>query len=198
MRATTIDFKQALMPIVLATFTALAVSASMITQAQNILDVQGLNWRIGGGVDGSGKPQGDLRAKFLPNDNSALIVEGYGSTAQSGMKLSYHLASTENGFASALGGVQKFFVAADRNREHHAKFSLGLGGENGNWFWGAYGSKRLSGDKVIQTLPTVEIVESAYDWGVGLRVGTFIDDALLRVTGGLDYERGIKGYRCAP
>lgn len=112
------------------------------------------------------------------------------------------------------GTVRKLFLAADRNRYDDAKLSLGFGSEKNNRFWSVYGSKSITGERFIgqnisyqeqvvnglvnnhtftrtDTLETItDFYAHPYDWGVGVRFGRYLEDYLLRLRAGLDYESG--------
>ncbi|HPY41931.1 MAG TPA: Ig-like domain-containing protein, partial [Thiolinea sp.] len=87
--------------------------------------------------------------------------------------------------------VNKIFGAYDQNQAKDKKVSVGYGQETEDMFWSGQVSKGLSDKRVAATTTDGQnIYEKAYDYGVGGRVGTFVDDQLMRVQGGLDYEWG--------
>ncbi len=84
--------------------------------------------------------------------------------------------------------VNKVYGAYDRNKNKHAKATLGFGQETEAAFWEGHISKGLSSKK--KQVPASTVSEKAYDYGVGASVGTFISDSNIRVRGGLDYQWG--------
>jgi outer membrane protein OmpA-like peptidoglycan-associated protein len=111
--------------------------------------------------------------------------------------------------------VAKSFVAIDRNGDSDRKLTLGGGIEKKDYFFDGYlmqgltdehqvASRRSSlvetltgtnaaGRPFTQTRTTTDVFTDftkAYNWGTGFRVGHFFDAQLLRLRGGLDYEKG--------
>ena len=112
------------------------------------------------------------------------------------------------------GKVRKLFLAADRNAFDDGKITFGGGSERDNRFWSLYGSLSSTGERFIgqsidlqellvtgmmnnhsftriDTLQTItDFYAHPYDWGVGFRVGRYFEDPLVRLRGGMDYEKG--------
>lgn len=112
------------------------------------------------------------------------------------------------------GRVNKFFVAGDRNIFDDGKVTAGFGSERNNKFWAIYASRATTGERVLgqqrtlqdmlvtgvvdnhafsrtDTLETItDLFAHPYDRGVGVRVGKYFDNSLVRVRAGLDYESG--------
>jgi hypothetical protein len=178
-----------LKPLAVATAFALSVTSA---QSQTLLDMGG-NWgRFGVGMNFNGDVHGEMLLRMAPRTNQRLIFEGSAGEHQAlGLKLSYHIAPRQ----FVMPGVLKGFVAFDRNADKAKKITAGVGGEVGNFFWGAYGSRGMNDSFAgVNTLGS-PVSLRAYDSGLGLRAGSFIDSALLRVTLGADYEQGKQGAR---
>ena len=148
-------------------------------------------------------------------------------TSAGGARLSMHWLPHAWSPGVEVGAVRKLFVAVDQNRQHDHKLTLGAGLEHTRWFWGLYASASRSGRRVIdtretsatfvetgfETVPGVPdpvpfeqdvtlttrsvIYEQAYRRGLGLRAGLHLEDLGLRVTTGLDLERGGSAARQA-
>ena len=146
---------------------------------------------------------------------------GRGSAA--GVKLNYHWlygGVQEAGLDGPVytdGRVAKLFLAADQNEWKDRKLTLGLGYEREDNFLGVYGMRALTSERLvnrqvnlddilvsgqidgrdftrIDTLQRItDIFEKPYDWGLGLRGGRYYDDRLVRLQGGLDWEKGDHG-----
>ena len=110
--------------------------------------------------------------------------------------------------------VWKFFAAGDQNMFKDRKATLGLGWERDDLFFSGYVSHATSGTRLVDTrllsdtttlsgsdangaytqTQTIETLirsfEHPYENGVGLRLGSYFDEPLLRVRGGFDYEKG--------
>jgi outer membrane protein OmpA-like peptidoglycan-associated protein len=116
--------------------------------------------------------------------------------------------------------VAKGFLAVDRNPFDDRKATLGFGLERERWFAEGYLSAGLTDERLVDTRVVVERstitgvtpggrpftqqrtlttttrgFEKAYDRGVGGRLGRYLDDAALRLRGGLDHEWGDFGSR---
>jgi outer membrane protein OmpA-like peptidoglycan-associated protein len=146
-----------------------------------------------------------------------------GGKSAGGVKLNYHWlfgATEEAGLDGPVytdGRIAKLFIAADQNEWEDRKLSLGLGYERQDSFLGVYGMRALTSERLVNrtvnlddiivrgqidgrdfmrvdTLQRVtDIFEKPYDWGLGLRAGRYYDDRLLRLRGGLDWEKGDHG-----
>lgn len=163
--------------------------------------------RIGVGLDTEFKGRADISHTFSDTKNSATSGQawvGINPSAKkaktsaekdeeiltgAGVKLNHNWVSTD-----ATGqpvSVNKIFGAYDQNELKDKKVSVGYGQENEDMFWSGHISKGLSDSRESgKTADGQVIYEKAYDYGVGGRVGSFIDEQLMRVQGGLDYEWG--------
>jgi hypothetical protein len=132
-------------------------------------------------------------------------LDAYGSKSAAGLKLSYQMLSTGDGISAATASVFRVFLAGDVSKPgisdqngHKAsfgKYTLGMGYENRHYFGSLYFSKGSGDTALIKDLGSVGNYLAAYDTGYGLRVGTYVEEALLRLTAGADYERGKYGAR---
>lgn len=116
------------------------------------------------------------------------------------------------------GTILKTFVAVDQGEiSDHRKLTFGGGFEKENFFGSIYGVAGLSGEELVNTIidndiafvngtlngrgfsrtdtitTTTQIFEEVYEWGVGIRGGTYIYDPQLRLTLGADFENGADG-----
>lgn len=143
-----------------------------------------------------------------------------GNRQAAGIKLNYHWlirARTEegpNGPVNVDGSVAKLFVAADQNQLRDRKLTFGGGWEGERWAFAGYGMRALTSERLVDTsmsfeerlmtgqidghdfsrVDTIETIiqlfEEPYDWGLGLRGERFFAEPLVRLRGGMDYERG--------
>jgi outer membrane protein OmpA-like peptidoglycan-associated protein len=180
----------------------------------------GGNARIGLGIDDEGDLLGELLGVFGYDGTRAFLAEGWlGQGSAGGAKISYNWlwgGKTVEDTINAPDGVlvTKAFLAADQNTFEDRKATLGFGLERRNTSLDFYYSRALTDERLVSsdlqtrietitgvengrpytqqiTIDTLtELFEHPYEDGVGLRVGHFFEDALLRVRGGLDYERG--------
>lgn len=170
--------------------------------------------RIGIGYDFEAEHAwGEILHVLDVDDEHAWIGEAWVRHNAGGLKLNYHWLSGESEKA-----VNKLFAAVDQNEYHDRKISAGWGYEKDNWFGGAYLSAGISDERQIGARSQSELnyeygqeadgrpfrtpftttyitreFEQAYDYGVGLRLGRYFGDELLRLRGGLDYEKGDYG-----
>ena len=170
---------------------------------------------IGIGYDPQTKFRGEARWVASEDDHSAWIGEGWVSGMAGGLKLNYHWTSSQKQEKTGNQNSYKVFVALDRNVQFDRKFTLGGGIENEDLFFGATFSTALSdrralGDTTtmatntligtesdgreysydVLTTTNLRLYERAYDFGFGMRVGSYFDRSLVRFSGGLDYEWG--------
>ncbi|MCG8428912.1 MAG: OmpA family protein, partial [Chromatiales bacterium] len=173
------------------------------------MDYLGDRSRIGVGINSDGDVNGEFLHVFSEDEKAAWLGEGWiGSGGAGGLKLNYHWLS------DSTDNVYKAFAAIDQNADQDRKLILGGGIEHENIFFEGYLAHALSDERLInsrsesieetlsgtdstgsyqqtQTTTTItNIYESPYDHGVGLRVGRFYDQQLMRVRGGVDYEWG--------
>ncbi len=175
--------------------------------------------RIGVGIDSEGELQGEYLHVFGKRDKSNWIGELWVADERGGLKLNYHWlngASSREQAALHQDDVRvgKVFVAVDRNQDNDRKATLGVGFEGPLMFWGAYVMKSTTGSRLVsETIDTettrltgtignqqfvqdqftdtiTRVFHHPYDQGVGVRVGRYFDDHLVRLRGGLDYEEG--------
>jgi outer membrane protein OmpA-like peptidoglycan-associated protein len=110
--------------------------------------------------------------------------------------------------------IWKVFGAADQNEWKDRKATIGLGWEKRDFTIDGYYSHSISGSRLTnatsnvvtniidgtddagpytqtETIETLtKFYEHPYENGVGVRLGKYFDDPLIRVRGGLDYEVG--------
>ncbi len=182
-------FSYPLKPLAIATALALTVNAA---HSQTLLDMGG-NWgRFGVGMNSNGDVHGEMLLRMTPRADQRVILEGSAGEHQAlGLKLSYHVAPR----VFLMPGVLKGFVAFDRNADKARKITAGIGGEAGNLFWGAYGSRGMRDSVAGFNAFGSPVSFRPYDSGLGLRAGSFFDSTLLRLTLGADYEQGKQGAR---
>lgn len=176
--------------------------------------------RIGLGIDQDGDVLGEILGVFAYDGTRAFLGEGwFGQGGAGGLKFAYNwlwggrtVDDTINAPDSVL--VSKVFLAADRNVFDDRKATIGFGLEKRNTSFDLYYSRAFSDERLVasrtdifteivtgveggrpwrQELTTetvTKLFEHPYEDGIGFRVGHFFEDALLRVRGGLDYERG--------
>jgi len=178
----------------------------------------GANARVSLGVDDDGDVLGEILGILGKTDDHAWLAQLWlGRGGAGGAQVDYHWLRGDADAERAQAGsasVLKAFGAFDQNAWKDRKATLGLGWEKNDFSIDAYVSHATSGTRdagstlvtdvtqlvgtdehgdytQMQTIDTLtEAFEHPYDDGVGLRVGRYFDDPLLRVRGGLDYERG--------
>ena len=175
--------------------------------------------RVSVGIDDDGEVQGELFSVFAADENSNWIGELWLSDERGGVKLNYHWLSGASSVDEASASsndirVRKGFIAVDQNQFDDRKISIGLGQEGPQWFWGVYGMKSLTDERLVSesiqtevetltgfqgnrefvqdqfTDTTTRLFEHPYDYGAGARIGHYYDRHLWRVRGGVDYEKG--------
>ncbi len=175
------------------------------------LDYVGSATRIGLGIDIDGSLAGELLQVLDENADTALIGEAWFSDGAGGLKLNYHWLNTPG------DGIYKLFGAIDQNDEQDRKVSLGFGYEDSDLFYSGHLSAAVTDERLlgrstrvserdlfgsdeigdwVQTETTTSVTsrfEHPYDYGVGLRVGEYFDESLVRLSGGVDYEWGDYG-----
>lgn len=176
--------------------------------------------RVGLGIDQDGDLLGELLGVFAYDGRRAFLGEGwFGQGGSGGIKFAYNwlwggktVDDTINAPDSVL--VTKVFLAADQNVFDDRKATLGFGLEKRNTSFDLYYSRALTDERLISsdvdifteivtgvengrpwrqeitTETLTQLFEHPYEDGLGFRVGHFFENALLRVRGGLDYERG--------
>ena len=168
----------------------------------------GADTHVAVGYDSRTKVRGEVGHVFSATDKTAWMGEAWVGDHEGGLQLDYHWLTADE------QRVAKVFAAWDRNEWNDQKLTLGAGAEYPSWFWGAYASGALTGARLTDTrirsitatqegidangpyrqdfttIFTTRRYEQAYDYGLGLRVGHFYEDALLRLTAGVDHEWG--------
>lgn len=174
----------------------------------------GSNLRVSLGVDQDGDVLGEILGILGKTDDHAWLGQLWlGNGGAGGVQVDYHwLHGSADSDDSA--SVWKVFGAGDQNQWKDRKATLGLGWERQDFSIDGYYSHSISGSRLTNTttdtitstingsdaggpytqMQTIETLthfyEHPYENGVGVRVGKYFDDPLLRVRGGLDYERG--------
>lgn len=175
--------------------------------------------RVGIGITENGDFIGDFLKSFNTTYKSNFMAQGWYSDGAGGLELDYHWISgnpTEMELIENADNykINKLFFAIDQNTYDDRKISIGGGQEKQNKFWNINLSKAITDERLVsdvstfdyntlygtidgldymqdQTIETItRTYEQAYDWGIGARVGKFFDAGLVRLTGGLDYEKG--------
>jgi len=176
----------------------------------------GSNARVSLGVNDDGDVLGEILAILGKTDESAWLGELWlGQGGAGGVQLGYN--RLRGAADSDKASVWKFFAAGDQNMFKDRKATLGLGWERNDLFFSGYVSHATSGTRLVDTrllsdtttlsgsdangaytqTQTIETLirsfEHPYENGVGLRLGSYFDEPLLRVRGGFDYEKGKFG-----
>lgn len=176
--------------------------------------------RVGLGIDQDGDLLGELLGVFAYDGTRAFLGEGwFGQGGSGGIKFAYNwlwggktVDDTINAPDSVL--VSKVFLAADQNVLDDRKATIGFGLEKRNTSFDLYYSRAFTDERLLSsnldtfteivtgvengrpwrqevtTETLTQLFEHPYEDGIGFRVGHFFENALLRVRGGLDYERG--------
>jgi outer membrane protein OmpA-like peptidoglycan-associated protein len=146
---------------------------------------------------------------------SALIAQGWLGRNAGGLRLDYNWIAERDGKVDTSAMVRKLFAAVDRNRDGDSKLTLGAGLEVERWFGSVslshgLSGKRMQGDPLlsdstttvsgsdngrpfidtITTTTATRYYRQAYDYGVGIRAGTWLPDAQMRLSLGFDREWG--------
>ena len=197
---------------VCSTFVTAAEPPEQPAQPGNLSYV-GSNGRIGVGYDSKTKLRAEAYWILSEQDLAAWIAEGWASGSAGGVKLNYQWTpGTEKKTSQS---VRKLFAAVDQNDQRDQKITLGGGMEMENLFYGAYVSKAISGRRAIGdtsstvtetqsgieqdgrqysqdilTTTRLRLYERPYDYGLGVRLGRYFNEAQIRISGGLDHERG--------
>ena len=201
----------ALAQLFLLTAPALAQTANDPPAAP--LAYAGADTHVGVGYDNRTKLRGEVGHVFSADDKSAWLGEIWVGDQAGGLQLDYHWQVEDE------SRVAKVFAAWDRNQWNDQKLTLGTGAEYPSWFWGAYLSSALTGARQagiftrsatetrdgvdasgpyrqdFTTTTTTQTYQQAYDYGIGVRLGHFYEDALLRLTVGADHEWGQASSR---
>lgn len=181
------------------------------------LDYVGEDWRVGLGLSDDGDVVGELLGVLALGERDSWIAEGWFQDGAGGLKLNYHWLPGEGNPANQqdLPGVYKLYIAADQNRWDDRKLSLGAGYEKEDLFFSTQFSFGLTDERLVDDFTQVfedfvfgedtsgqpfrqlqtttvltETFEQAYDYGVGARLGRFLNKPNIRIQAGLDYEWG--------
>ena len=181
------------------------------------VDYLGDDWRIGLGLSDEGDVVAELLGVLAMGERDSWVAEGWFQDGAGGVKLNYHWLPGDGDPAEQdeLPGVYKLYLAADQNRDDDRKLSIGAGYEKQDLFFSGQFSVGLTDERRVDDFSDVfeefvfgtdstgrpfrqlqtttvltEIFEQAYDYGVGLRLGRFLDRPNIRIQGGLDYEWG--------
>lgn len=175
--------------------------------------------RLGIGVDNEGELVADFLKSFNSDWRSNWMGGAWYSDGAGGLKLDFLRLSGAAEKGDLISNqdnlrVWKYFLALDQNTFDDRKFTLGFGSEANNFFWNINGSKSITDERLTRTTvtsvndilngtengrdytqnrtieTTIREYAHPYKWGLGGRVGKFFDQGLLRLTGGIDYEKG--------
>ncbi|GAA0724909.1 hypothetical protein GCM10009105_37940 [Dokdonella soli] len=178
----------------------------------------GSNARVSLGVDQHGDVLGEVLGIFGKTDEHAWLGELWlGQGGAGGAQVDYHWlrGSIDDAIEHPdRPSVLKVFGAFDQNAWKDRKVSLGLGWEKNDFSVDGYLMHATSGTRLVNTRLTTDITqltgsdaqgdytqtqtidtltrafEHPYENGIGARFGKYFDEPLLRLRGGLDYERG--------
>ncbi|MEO8671626.1 MAG: Ig-like domain-containing protein [Tahibacter sp.] len=180
----------------------------------------GSNARASFGINENGDLSGEGLGVFGFDGDSAWIAQLWlAEHGAGGLQFDYHWlwgGKTRQDTIDHSDGVRvaKAFVAVDQNVWDDRKATVGVGYQKNDFFLDTYVSASMTGNRfvsrsstqVINNLSGVEnghsytqtetittltdAFEHPYEKGVGVRLGSYFDGALVRVRGGLDYERG--------
>jgi len=212
--------KNILLVSILATFAAGAQTTENTSSLDQInFAYAGDQTRVGIGITEDGKFIGDFLKSFNSTYRSNWMAQAWYSSGAGGLELDYHWVNnspSEQDLIDNAGNykVNKVFFALDQNTFNDRKFTIGGGQEINDKFWSINASTAISGQRLVsnisdfefnvlngtidgvdyiqnQTIETItRTFERPYDWGVGARLGRYFDSNLVRLTGGLDYEKG--------
>lgn len=178
----------------------------------------GSNARVSLGIDDDGDVLGEVLGILGKTDERAWLGQLWlGQGGSGGVQVGYHWlhGSAQQAIEQPDSvSVLKAFGAFDQNAWKDRKVSLGFGWEKDDFSLDGYlmhatSGSRFAGSTLLtdvtqisgsdengdytqtQTIETLtELFEHPYDNGVGVRFGKYLDAPLLRLRGGLDYERG--------
>ncbi|MEP7097167.1 MAG: Ig-like domain-containing protein [Dokdonella sp.] len=178
----------------------------------------GANARVSLGIDEHGDVLGEVLGILGKTDEHAWLGQLWlGHAGAGGAQIDYHWLHGDANDAIEHAdrvSVLKAFGAFDQNAWKDRKVSLGVGWEKNDISIDGYLMHATSGSRLArttlvsdstqlsgsdsqgqytqtQTIDTLtQYFEHPYDDGLGLRFGKYFDQPLLRVRGGLDYERG--------
>lgn len=171
--------------------------------------------QVGIGIDRDARLHGQASHVLSEDSFSAWIAQAWLGNRAGGLRLDYNWIPEVDGKADGAALVRKLFAAVDQNRDDDRKLTLGAGLENERWFGSVSASHGLTGKRylggplveqdvatvsgsdngrpyldTITTTTTTRYFRQAYDYGIGVRAGTFLPEAQMRVSLGLDREWG--------
>ena len=174
--------------------------------------------RLGIGITEDGEFIGDFLKSFNNTYRSNWMAQGWFSDGAGGLELDYHWVAVDSEKELIENAeqfkVNKLFFAVDQNTFDDRKITIGGGKESQDKFWNLNLSKSITGTRLLSDtsvftsetingfigthattqIRTIEditrIYEHPYEWGIGGRLGKYFDNNLVRLTGGLDYEKG--------
>jgi outer membrane protein OmpA-like peptidoglycan-associated protein len=178
----------------------------------------GSDARVSLGIDDDGDVLGEILGILGKTDDHAWLAQLWlGQGGSGGVQVGYQwLRGSANAESEHPGSasVLKAFGAFDQNAWKDRKVSLGFGWEKNDLSIDGYLMHATTGSRLAGTILTTDVTqltgsdangdytqtqtidtltetfEHPYDNGVGVRFGRYFDEPLLRVRGGLDYERG--------
>jgi outer membrane protein OmpA-like peptidoglycan-associated protein len=195
-------YKWVCLPVVLGSATILAPQVNA-APGQNVqaYQVKNINYNyVGGGsnigisINDEGDTTFDVNA-VLSEDKDSMTSGGLWSGVDlsddadvhsGGVRLNHNWV-VRNKYGKA-DHINKIYAAYDRDKNDHAKATVGFGQETEASFWEGHISKGLTSKKKV----TVDSLasEKVYDYGVGATVGTYMTDSNIRLRGGIDYQWG--------
>ena len=171
--------------------------------------------QVGIGIDRDARLHGQASHVLSEDPLSAWIAQAWLGNRAGGLRLDYNWIPGIDGKADGAAFVRKLFAAVDQNRDDDRKLTLGAGLEDERWFGSVSASRGLTGKRylggplveqdvatvggsdngrpyldTITTTTTTRYFRQAYDYGFGVRAGTFLPEAQMRVSLGLDREWG--------
>jgi outer membrane protein OmpA-like peptidoglycan-associated protein len=195
------SYKWAYLPIVLSSVAILVtqVSATPVPSRQ-AQQVKNINYNYVGGGSNVGVTINDEGDTSI--DVNAVLSEDKDSMTSGGLWAGVDLSNDSDVHSGGArldhnwvvrdkqgkaDHINKVYGAYDRNKNNHAKVTVGFGQETEASFWEGHVSKGVTKKK---KLATTAISEKAYDYGTGASVGTYLKDSNMRVRGGVDYQWG--------
>ena len=188
--------------------------ASGVTAGASLQYTGGLS-QVGIGIDRDARLHGQASHILSEDLFSAWIAQAWLGNRAGGLRLDYNWIPDVEGKADVAASVRKLFAAVDQNRDDDRKLTIGAGLEDERWFGsisasrGFTGKRYLGGPLVeqdvatvngsdngrpyidsITTTTTTRYFRQAYDYGLGVRAGTFLREAHVRISLGLDREWG--------
>lgn len=185
-----------------------------VNAGANLNFVGGLS-QIGLGIDRDSRIH--VQGSHIASEDalSAVIAQGWLAGGAGGFRVDYNTIPDKDGKPDPDAWVRKLFVAIDSNRDSDKKLTIGAGLESERWFGILNMSRARSkarADGGLQVNDSISVVEGtengrpyndttitttstqyfrrAYEYGIGVRAGTLLDDQQLRISLGVDREWG--------